>query len=280
MAKLMKTFIGQLGGMATRLAGGDDGAERADSGTGADVDDASSCNSVKAPTELSSKLSLSSGEEDRDSHGGAAGECPAKRGYLSKWTNYLHGWQERYVVVAEGILSYYKSESDTQFGCRGSISLHQVRLLLHEFDELRFDIRVHDCTYFFRTTSREELMYWTDTVEGNKRHLAETGFSMGHIRRQPSILSLSAISQASTSSSKLGYDFHTKLAEIETYRDILCRQVDTLQGYFDSLAAENNGAGTYAYKLYSSVVTAENKAPDPPTELSYILTWTWVAPLC
>jgi collagen type IV alpha-3-binding protein len=168
MAKLMKTFIGQLGGMATRLAGGDDGAERADSGTGADVDDASSCNSVKAPTELSSKLSLSSGEEDRDSHGGAAGECPAKRGYLSKWTNYLHGWQERYVVVAEGILSYYKSESDTQFGCRGSISLHQVRLLLHEFDELRFDIRVHDCTYFFRTTSREELMYWTDTVEGNK----------------------------------------------------------------------------------------------------------------
>ena len=81
-------------------------------------------------------------------------------------------------------------------------------------------------------------------------------------------------------SPQLGYDFHTKLAEIETYRDILCRQVDTLQGYFDSLAAENNGAGTYAYKLYSSVVTAENKPPDPPTELSYILTWTWVAPLC
>lgn len=136
MAKLVKTFIGQLGGMATRLAGGDDGGERADSGTGADVDDASSCNSVKSPTELSSKLSLSSGDEDRESHGGGAGEvgeCPAKRGYLSKWTNYLHGWQERYVVVAEGVLSYYKSESDTQFGCRGSISLHQVRLLVRRY---------------------------------------------------------------------------------------------------------------------------------------------------
>ena len=64
-------------------------------------------------------------------------------------------------------------------------------------------------------------------------------------------------------SPQLGYDFHTKLAEIETYRDILCRQVDTLQGYFDSLAAENNGAGIYI------CVWAENKAP---TELSYILT--------
>ena len=42
---------------------------------------------------------------------------------------------------------------------------------------------------------------------------------------------------------QLGHDFHNKLAEIETYRDILCRQVDTLQAYFDSLA-EHNGAGT------------------------------------
>ena len=135
MARLVKTFIGSLGGMAAKITGGDDSGERADSV--ADGDDASSCNSVKSPTELSSKLSLSSGEEDRESHGGAAGEageCPVRRGYLSKWTNYLHGWQERYVVVAEGILSYYKTECDTQFGCRGSISLHQVKLLVRTSD--------------------------------------------------------------------------------------------------------------------------------------------------
>ena len=137
-------------------------------------------------------------------------------------------------------------------------------LQLHEFDDLRFDIRVHDCTYFFRASSREEKAFWTDVVEGNKvslrerrtnsatrvakcslidpllftpfltlslsaplflspslflylslsplpsllpfqRYLAETGFSMGTIRRQGSILSLSTISQASSSSFKVSW---------------------------------------------------------------------------
>lgn len=36
--------------------------------------------------------------------------------------------------------------------------------------------------------------------------------------------------------SKVGHDLQTKLAELETYRDILCRQVDLLQAYFESLA--------------------------------------------
>ena len=53
---------------------------------------------------------------------------PSKSGPLSKWTNYLSGWQERYVVVRDGVLSYYKSEYDTQFGCRGSVSLHKVKV--------------------------------------------------------------------------------------------------------------------------------------------------------
>ena len=39
----------------------------------------------------------------------------------------------------------------------------------------------------------------------------------------------------------MGHDLHTKLAELETYRDILCRQVDTLQAYFESLAESNSG---------------------------------------
>lgn len=138
MAKLVKNFIGQLGGMASKVTGGDffgEATDKTDTGT---ADDASSCTSgAKSPTEISSKLSLSSGEEDRESHGGGDGtpdvECPVKKGYLSKWTNYLHGWQERYVVVAQGVLSYYKSELDTQYGCRGSISLHQVRLLVSHY---------------------------------------------------------------------------------------------------------------------------------------------------
>lgn len=37
-------------------------------------------------------------------------------------------------------------------------------------------------------------------------------------------------------SAQKGHRLREKLAEMETFRDILCRQVDTLQKYFDSCA--------------------------------------------
>ena len=46
---------------------------------------------------------------------------------------------------------------------------------------------------------------------------------------------------------KIGHDLQTKLAELETYRDILCRQVDLLQAYFESLAESQSSNGEYTY---------------------------------
>lgn len=53
---------------------------------------------------------------------------PELQGYLSKWTNYLHGWQPRFIVLKNGTLSYYKSEDESDFGCRGSISLQKAKI--------------------------------------------------------------------------------------------------------------------------------------------------------
>lgn len=57
---------------------------------------------------------------------------------LFKWTNYIHGWQERYVVLKDGVLSYYKSQSETQYGCRGAIALKQSSIIV-SFVFLCFD---------------------------------------------------------------------------------------------------------------------------------------------
>ena len=51
---------------------------------------------------------------------------PSRRGVLSKWTNYLHGWQDRFFNVSDGIMAYFKSEMDTNYGCRGSVSLQKA----------------------------------------------------------------------------------------------------------------------------------------------------------
>lgn len=53
---------------------------------------------------------------------------------LFKWTNYIHGWQERYIVLKDGILSYYKSPSETQYGCRGAIALKQSSILVTKLE--------------------------------------------------------------------------------------------------------------------------------------------------
>ena len=53
-------------------------------------------------------------------------------GTLSKWTNYIHGWQDRYIVLKEGSLVYYKSEFETDFGCRGAISVDKGTIKTHE----------------------------------------------------------------------------------------------------------------------------------------------------
>ncbi len=51
---------------------------------------------------------------------------------LYKWTNYIHGWQERFVILKDGVLSYYKNSTETQYGCRGAIALKEAIIFPHE----------------------------------------------------------------------------------------------------------------------------------------------------
>lgn len=53
---------------------------------------------------------------------------PQMTGVLSKWTNYLHGWQERFIVLRDGTLTYFKSETDKSYGCRGAVSLSRAMI--------------------------------------------------------------------------------------------------------------------------------------------------------
>uniref|UniRef100_A0A3Q3XK42 Ceramide transfer protein n=1 Tax=Mola mola TaxID=94237 RepID=A0A3Q3XK42_MOLML len=134
-------------------------------------------------------------------------------GVLSKWTNYIHGWQDRWVVLKNNTLSYYKSEDDREYGCRGSLCLSKAVITPHEFDECRFDISVNDSVWYLRAEDPEHRLQWIESIELHKVSKLHEPFlqTKGHRLRE-------------------------KLAEMETFRDILCRQVDTLQKYFDSCA--------------------------------------------
>lgn len=171
-------------------------------------------------------------DEDEDSENGL--QSPELQGVLLKWTNYIHGWQKRFIVLKDGTLSYYKSQEEQGFGCRGALSLCKAVIKPHEFDECRFDVSVNDCVWYLRADTPEDKQHWVDILEAFK---AESGYSSEcSLKRHGSAVSLTSVTLSSTSASsyKKCRGLKEKLAEMETYRDILCTQMDTLQKYFDS----------------------------------------------
>jgi len=190
---------------------------------------------------------LSGEDEVTISQQTAANNCPTNNAPTSlakdlasnlfKWTNYIHGWQERYIVLKDGVLSYYKSPCETQYGCRGAIALKQSSISPHELDDCRFDIRVNDCVWYLRAKTVEERHLWLNILEEQR---AESGYgSQTSLRRHGSMLSLNSVASVSitsTGSYKRGFGLKEKLSEMETFKDILCRQVETLQTYFDACA--------------------------------------------
>jgi len=175
--------------------------------------------------------------DDEDDNGEFDETLPSLAGTLSKWTNYIHGWQDRYIVIKNGTISYYKSEQEAAVGCRGAVSLLKAVISAHEFDDCRFDVGINDCMWYLRANSSQERYHWMNVLEMHKR--AEQG-DESSLRRHGSKLSLAStasLSTASTSSFKRGRGLKEKLAEMETFKEILCHQVDSLQNYFDACAS-------------------------------------------
>ncbi|CAF1644645.1 unnamed protein product, partial [Adineta ricciae] len=141
----------------------------------------------------------------------------------------------------QGFLNYYKNEYDSTLGCRGALAVRQVITQPHEFDDCRFDIRVGDSVWYLRAHSTEDRERWMQVLEEHKQ-LCKSESDYGgetNLRRHPSIGSLASAasaSVASTGSFRRDRNLKEKLHELETFRELLGQQVQTLQTYFDACA--------------------------------------------
>ncbi|CAH8429275.1 unnamed protein product [Schistosoma rodhaini] len=183
----------------------------------------------------------------------------AVRGYLSKWTNLLHGWQERYFVLSDGFLTYYRNSDDLNLGSRGSVRIKNAYIKIHEYDECRFEVRAGDVIWYLRGLSQEERYTWISAIE--RHRIAESGYgSEKTIHHHSSLLSLNSThspSIHSTSSFKRNYGIKEKLAEMETFKEILCKQVDSLQAYFDACSAIVQHGGHDNLERWLTTTTSE-----------------------
>lgn len=67
-------------------------------------------------------------------------EAREMKGYLKKWTNYRKGYQLRWFVLEDGVLSYYKHQDDSGSACRGAINMRIARLNMSPDEKTKFEI--------------------------------------------------------------------------------------------------------------------------------------------
>lgn len=145
------------------------------------------------------------------------------QGSLNKWTNYLHGWQERFFVLKEGALMYYKSALEHAIDCRGALRLSNARVLPHAIDDCRFDVIVNESIWYLRASCVEERQSWLQNLEQHQMAAGGDGETKGLRVRRNSLISIhsgttSHRSTASSTSVKRTQALRLKLAEMDTFK--------------------------------------------------------------
>lgn len=97
----------------------------------------------------------------------------------------------------------------------------------HEFDECRFDVSVNNCVWYLRAENPEDKMHWIEVLQSYKP-LSGIGYDTVSLMRHGSTVSLQSNSLTANPSLGIG-GLREKIAEMETFRDILSGQLNTLQ---------------------------------------------------
>ncbi|XP_058806394.1 oxysterol-binding protein 1 isoform X3 [Phymastichus coffea] len=96
-----------------------------------------------------------------------------KKGWLFKWTNYIKGYQRRWFVLSNGLLSYYRNPSEISHTCRGTISLHGA--IIHAVDACTFVVSNGGTqTFHIKAATEKERQEWVWALELAKAKAIQT----------------------------------------------------------------------------------------------------------
>ncbi|XP_072281136.1 oxysterol-binding protein 1-like [Pyxicephalus adspersus] len=103
-------------------------------------------------------------EGSASSSSSGSGSGSAREGWLFKWTNYIKGYQRRWFVLSNGLLSYYRSKAEMRHTCRGTINLATANISVE--DSCNFVISNGGAqTYHLKASSEVERQRWITALE-------------------------------------------------------------------------------------------------------------------
>ncbi|KAI4536442.1 hypothetical protein MG293_013834 [Ovis ammon polii] len=85
------------------------------------------------------------------------------KGWLLKWTNYLKGYQRRWFVLSNGLLSYYRNQGEMAHTCRATINLFTAHFDTE--DSCGIVLTSGGRTYHLKAGSEVERQQWITALE-------------------------------------------------------------------------------------------------------------------
>ncbi|XP_033947063.1 oxysterol-binding protein 2 isoform X3 [Pseudochaenichthys georgianus] len=102
----------------------------------------------------------------KGSSASAAAPAPGSdtyKGWLFKWTNYLKGYQRRWFVLSNGLLSYYRTQAEMAHTCRGTINLATAHIDTE--DACNIVLSSGGRTYHLKASTEVERQRWVTALE-------------------------------------------------------------------------------------------------------------------
>ncbi|KZT24322.1 hypothetical protein NEOLEDRAFT_1170159 [Neolentinus lepideus HHB14362 ss-1] len=139
-------------------------------------------------------------------------EPPTLKGYLSKYTNVARGYNSRWFVLKDGVLSYYRHQGDENIASRGSIAMKNAVLKITPGGErLRFEVhstppRGHSGQqkWYLKANHPVEAARWIQaigrSIDWARKHDGDNGSDSGSRRSVDGEVGLASISKVSGSS--------------------------------------------------------------------------------
>uniref|UniRef100_A0AAY4B2A1 Oxysterol-binding protein n=1 Tax=Denticeps clupeoides TaxID=299321 RepID=A0AAY4B2A1_9TELE len=91
------------------------------------------------------------------------GSSGREKGWLFKWTNYLKGYQRRWFVLSNGLLSYYRTQAEMAHTCRGTIQL--ATALIEVGDPCHLVLNSGGRSYYLKASSEGECQRWIAALQ-------------------------------------------------------------------------------------------------------------------
>uniref|UniRef100_A0A0R3S339 PH domain-containing protein n=1 Tax=Elaeophora elaphi TaxID=1147741 RepID=A0A0R3S339_9BILA len=185
--------------------------------------------SVRRPTKSLNEVN----EEDEDD------TLLKVRGIMYKWTNFVYGWQKRYFELENGVLVYYKSESERQYGSRGAIALRIARLVESDIDSSRFDLLTNSSCWYLRIGNPKSRNLWLRALR--YQMFGSTNKSKNHCSTDDLAKSTDC------GQSSLSLELMNKMEQLERFNDMIERQAARLENLIHTV--KDNRENTSATSL-------------------------------